>query len=190
MLQAAKKEEIAELPEYKPVHPERWAARMWEEALEAPERMTELRTRSVPVGADVVKEEAGPYLRHQYINAQGVMICQVCQEALPFKLGDGSYYFEAVEFLAELGHRHYQNYLALYPNHAAMFKYANGAEELMFDMVRKLQDNENELEVILAGENATIYFTQTHLADLKAVMEAGRTGTMCEEMGPYAGAEG
>ena len=55
------------------------------------------------------------------------MICQVCQERLPFKLDDGSYYFEKVEFLPELQNRHYQNYLALCPNHAAMYQHANGS---------------------------------------------------------------
>ena len=59
------------------------------------------------------------------------MICQVCknQKPLPFRLADGSYYFEAVEFLPKsaLKKLHYQNYLALCPNHAAMYQHANGS---------------------------------------------------------------
>ena len=88
---------------------------------------------------------------------------------MPFKLDDGSDYFEKVEFLPELKKRHYQNYLALCPNHAAMFKEANGSAELMCDMFLEVSDH--ELEVVLAQQNTTIYFTKTHIADLKKVIE-------------------
>src|SRR5262245_533533 len=88
---------------------------------------------------------------------------------MPFKLDDGTDYFEKVEFLPELRKRHYKNYLALCPNHAAMFKEANGSSEFMRDMFADLSGN--ELEVILAQQNATIYFTKTHVADLKKVLE-------------------
>lgn len=84
------------------------------------------------------------------------MICQVC--------------FEAVEFLPELRKRHYQNYLALCPNHVAMYQHANGSRELMMDLFAEVASN--ELEVVLAEEDTTIYFTKTHITDLKAVIEA------------------
>jgi hypothetical protein len=71
--------------------------------------------------------------------------------------------------LPELKKRHYQNYLALCPNHAAMFKEANGSAELMRSMFVAIAGN--ELEVVLAQEGATIYFTKTHIADLKKVIE-------------------
>lgn len=102
------------------------------------------------------------------------MICQVCKAPLPFKLSDGSYYFEAVEFLPELKKRHHQNYLALCPNHAAMFRHVNGSAELMKDMLLDL--TVNELEIILAEADMTIYFTKTHLADLKVVVAVDREG--------------
>ena len=97
------------------------------------------------------------------------MFCQVCKAPLPFKLDDGSDYFEKVEFLPDLKKRHYQNYLALCPNHAAMFQHANGSAELMRDSFVDLAGN--ELDVVLAQKDTTIYFTKTHIADLKAVIE-------------------
>ena len=100
----------------------------------------------------------------------GEMICQVCKTPLPFKLDDGSWFFEKVEFLPELTKRHYQNYLALCPNHAAMFQHANGSEDSMQLMFLELEGN--ELEVVLAQQDMTIYFTKTHIADLKVVIEA------------------
>jgi hypothetical protein len=160
----------AELPDHESGDPARRAARVGEQAADAPHRVTEPRTRAVSVGRDAVKKDTDPYLRHQYTNDDGETICQVCKEELPFKLSDGQYYFEAVEFLPELTKRHFQNYLSLCPNHAAMVRFANGTRELVKDLFVDLVGQ--ELEVVLADENATIYFTQTHIADLTAIVRA------------------
>lgn len=153
-----------ELPYHSPANPERRASRVGEMAAEAPERRTEERTRSVSVGREDVKAEAGQYLLQQYVT-DDELVCQVCKKPMPFKLDDGSAYFERVEFLSGLKKRHLQNYLALCPNHAAMFRHANSTKDFMLEMFLELGGN--ELEVILAQENATIYFTKTHIADLK-----------------------
>ena len=114
-----------------PPTPELRAKRVAEQAEEAPERITEKRMQSVSVGREAVKQETEPYLKKQYTNPDGEMFCQVCKAPLPFKFADGNYYFEMVEFLREpdLQKRHYQNYLLLCPNHAAMYKHANGSRE-------------------------------------------------------------
>jgi len=91
---------------------------------------------------------------------------------MPFKLDDGSAYFEKVEFLSELKKRHHQNYLALCPNHAAMFRHANSTKDLMMEIFTEL--TRNELEVVLAQENKTVYFTEIHIADLRKVIEVDR----------------
>ncbi len=163
----------SELPEHEPANPTRRAERVGTLAAEAPDRRTEERTRSVSVGREAVKEEAEQYLRQQYTNADGEMICQVCKEPLPFKLDDGSYFFETVEFQADLKNRHFQNYLTLCPNHSAMFRHANGSRELMAAMFDDLDGN--ELEVVLAQQDNSIYFTGTHIADLRAVIEVEAT---------------
>jgi hypothetical protein len=157
-----------ELPDRSPSNPERRATRVGEMAAEAPERRTEERTRSVSVGREDVKAEAAQYLQQQY-SVEGELICQVCRGPMPFKLDDGSDYFERVEFLVELKRRHHQNYLALCPNHAAMFRHANSTKDLMMGMFTELTSY--ELEVVLAQENTTIYFTKTHIADLKTVIK-------------------
>lgn len=163
------RQKYVDLPEHEPTSPERRAQRVAAQAAEAPERRTEMRNRSVSIGREDVKGEAAQYLQQQYINGDREMICQACKGPLPFKLDDGSAYFEKVEFLTELRKRHHQNYLALCPNHAAMFQYANGSADLMLEMFVNL--GENELEVVLAQQDATIYFTKTHIADLKAVIK-------------------
>ena len=158
-----------EIPDNLPSNPARRAERVAAQAVDAPDRLTEERTRSVSVGREAVKEKAAQYLRQQY-TSDGHMICQLCKGPMPFKLNDGSDYFEKVEFLPELKKRHYQNYLALCPNHAAMFKEVNGSADFMLDLFSELSGN--ELGMVLAQENTTIYFTRTHIADLKQVIKS------------------
>lgn len=162
-----------ELPESEPRNPERRAEKVGAIAATAPERKTEMRTRSVSVGREDVKDEAGQYLRQQYTN-EGELFCQVCKRPMPFRLDDGSAYFERVEFLPSLRKRYHQNYLALCPTDAAKFKFANGTDDMMLDLFCDLSDQ--ELEVILAQNDETIYFTKTHVADLKKVIEVDREG--------------
>ncbi len=161
----------AGLPEQKPTNVELRTDRVAALAASAPERTTEQRTRSVSVGREEVKAEAEPYLRQQYTGENG-MICQVCKSVLPFKLEDGSDYFEKVEFLPKMNRRHYQNYLALCPNHAAMFRHANGSTKSMLENFVELTSR--ELPVVLGQRDSMIYFTEKHIADLKAVIAADR----------------
>jgi len=98
------------------------------------------------------------------------MTCQICKGPLPFTLDDGSEFFETVEFLPGLKKRHHQNYLALCPNHSAMYRHANGCKEILRGLVETLE--ENELEVILAQKDMTIYLSTLHVLDIKAVLAA------------------
>lgn len=161
-----------ELPENSVSNPQRRAQKLAEQAKDAPERVSEERTRSVSVGAEEVKARADQYLRQQYTNIDGQMICQVCKAELPFKKDNGDYYFERVELLADLPGRHRENYIILCPNHAAMFQHANGSKELLEPMLKELE--RTELEVVLAQRDMTVYFTETHITDLKAVISSVR----------------
>lgn len=174
---------LTDLPEHEPSDPERRTKLVREEAAEAPERITELRTRSVSVGRDSVKKETDSYLRHQY-TIDDKTICQVCKAALPFKLPDGRYYLEAVEFLP-MKRRHFRNYLTLCPNHAAMFKHANGcSQEMMKVIFLDMDANESKLEVMLADEKASIYFTKTHIKDIRDTILEDNLGATEEELAP------
>ena len=160
----------AALPDRDPVNPQRRAQNVAEQAEDAPDKESEIRSRSVSIGREEVKEDAEEYLRQHYRNAQGEMTCQICKGPLPFKLDDGSDFFEIVEFLPGLRKRHVQNYLALCPNHSAMYRHANGSRSVICNMVESLADS--ELEVILAQKDMTIYLSSIHLLDLKAVLAA------------------
>ena len=75
--------------------------------------------------------------------------------------------------LTGLKKHHHQNYLALCPNHAAMYMHANGSKETMKDAF--LSFDGNELEVVLAEETATVYFNSVHILDLEAIIESEET---------------
>jgi hypothetical protein len=141
-----------------------------EQAMRAPDKQSEIRERSVSIGREDVKEQADLYLREHYRNADGEVTCQICKGPLPFKLDDGREYFEVVEFLPELTKRHLHNYLALCPNHSAMFRHVNGSRETLREAFQALTDN--ELAVLLAEQDLTIYFSKIHIIDLKAVLDA------------------
>ncbi len=158
------------VPDRPLANPERRAQNVREQAMQAPDKQSEIRERSVSIGREDVKEQADMYLREHYRNADGEVTCQICKGPLPFKLDDGREYFEVVEFLPELMKRHPQNYLALCPNHSAMFRLVNGSREIMREAFHALTDN--ELEVLLAEQDLTIYFSKTHIIDLKAVLDA------------------
>ena len=159
-----------DLPIHEPGNPDRRAESVRENARQAPERRTDRRERSVSVNRDPTKrEQTVPYLRELYTNADGVTICQACKDRLPFRLADGTYFFEAVEFLPGLERHHYQNYVALCPNHAAMFMHANASKDEMTDGFLALDGN--ELALTLADQQVTLYFTHTHIADLGIVID-------------------
>ena len=54
-----------------------------------------------------------------------------------------------------------------------MFQHANGSKYSMRQMFLSME--RNELEVVLGQRDETIYFTKTHIADLRAVIEAEQT---------------
>jgi len=158
------------IPDRPLANPERHAQNVREQAMQAPDKQSEIRERSVSIGREDVKELADTYLREHYRNADGEVTCQICEGPLPFKLDDGREYFEVVEFLPELTKRHPQNYLALCPNHSAMFRLVNGSRETMREAFQTLSDN--ELAVMLAEQDLTVYFSKTHIIDLNAVLDA------------------
>jgi hypothetical protein len=160
----------AAVPDRAPANAARRLHDTMEQAMHAPNKESEVRSRSVAIGRDDVKDEAKDYLRRHYRNAQGDMTCQICKGRLPFKLDDGSDYFEAVDFLPGLSKWHVHNYVALCPNHSAMYRYANPFKGDLRERFQVLSGN--DLEVELGQSELTIYFSKVHVMDMKAVLKA------------------
>ncbi|MGQ3053670.1 MAG: sacsin N-terminal ATP-binding-like domain-containing protein [Roseateles sp.] len=168
MLAEAKRRHLdpIELPERPVSNPDRRRERVSEDVLATPDKSVAVRERTVQIGVNEAKAEAKVYLRDQYTNGNGQMICQACKDELPFRLPTGAYYFEAVELVDGQPKRYRAAYLALCPNHAAAFQYANSQRNSMRELLATAAST--EVEVTLGGRKTTIYFTQTHLADARA----------------------
>ncbi|MEW5836569.1 MAG: hypothetical protein AB1832_16020 [Pseudomonadota bacterium] len=164
-------DEQAELPERPVRNADLRAARVGEQARLTPAKEAEVRARSVQLGADAAKIASKQYLEEQYRDSRGDLICQVCKTKMPFKLASGAFYFEAVEVVADAKKRYREAYLALCPNHAAAFRHANAQRDSMEELIATVAGSEIEIE--LGGVATTIYFTQMHLADVRACLLSG-----------------
>ncbi len=169
-----------ELPESSPSNPERRGEKVGQLALDAPEEEKEIRPRSVSTVSPGVKKEIKTYLRDQYTNTDGIMFCQICQDAVPFSLANGEPYFETVQFIPGTAKVYFQNYLALCPNHAAMVQLANESKDAIAEQFALLDSD--RLPIVLAGESFDVYFTETHRKDLQAVMQAAEQSETTEDL--------
>lgn len=160
--------EASELPERALNNAGLRGQRVQAQASLTPAKQSQVRSRAVPVDYELAKTEARLYLETQYTNPHGLMFCQACQAPLPFKLPTGKFYFEAAEALPRAAKRFREGFLALCPNHAAMYQYANHPMDELAD--RYLVANGREVVLTLAGMEVPIYFTEVHLADLKSCL--------------------
>lgn len=159
-----------ELPRNVPSNPRQRTKNVRRKARSAPLKKYEKREVSVEVNRQPIKKERTEiYLLDQYTKPDGQTICQACQDTLPFKLPNGKYYHEDIEFIPDLMRIHYQNFLILCPNHAAMYKHANSSRIILRNLFQKIDNN--ELDIELGGRPTKLYFTETHIADLRAVLE-------------------
>jgi hypothetical protein len=165
-----------EQPEEEVRNPSRRRRGVLEHRENAPTKEAVRRERSIQSNVQGVVAEAKAYLRAKYTNGQGQMVCQVCRNEMPFKLGTGEHYFEAVQAIRGLSQNYYENRLALCPTCAAMYQYARACTDTeLKDRVEAI-DGETaglsvELEVVLAGLTRKIRFVGTHFFDLRVVLD-------------------
>ncbi|TAZ70703.1 hypothetical protein ELH72_30150 (plasmid) [Rhizobium ruizarguesonis] len=161
-------------PERETRDPGRRAERLAARAQAAPSKSYEVRPRSVRVSDAESKGVTRTYLEDHYSNHLGDMVCQACHDVMPFKLPNGTHYFEACELLESLTTEHAENHLALCPTCAAKWRYANPAEDL--DLRASIAAATSpEIEVELAGEPVRLRFTQVHLDDIRTIVGMKKT---------------
>ena len=134
-----------------------------------------LRERSIQIGISEVSAQAKAYLRSKYKNTDDQLVCQCCQEEMPFKLHTGEHYFEAVQCIEEKETRHYQNRLALCPTCAAKYQHAcetddNEIHRRIIELDADDQAPAVEIFVRLAGRECTLRFVGAHWFDLKTIL--------------------
>lgn len=153
-------------------NPERRQERLAEQLKDSPEKKYEPRTRSV-----CVTEATGytrVWLRNQYTNEAGQMVCQICKKEMPFKKRDGEYYFEAVEAFSNgyFSKEHEAQFLALCPLCAAMYKeFVKCDENTIKDLYHALKNSEKpEVSLSLGELKTSIQFVETHWQDIKTIL--------------------
>jgi hypothetical protein len=117
-------------PERDAPNPARRAEKLAERASAAPAKAYESRSRSVRTTDKEVRQLARPYLRDLYTNPDGEMICQACHLAMPFRLEDGTPYFEAPELFQSSSAELAENHLALCPTCCAKWQHANSTSDV------------------------------------------------------------
>jgi len=166
-------------PERVSADPERRTSKAVEKAAGAPDKRYEKRERSVRTSRTLGKDGVEQYLRDLYTNDDDQLICQICQDEMPFRKKNGKHYFEKVEAF-DLSGEHNANHLALCPVCAAkydefVFHGPDDARDKLRDAFAQMEDV-LVLPVILGEETATIRFVQRHAIDLRAAVQVGQDG--------------
>ncbi|MBF2761595.1 MAG: ATP-binding protein [Ectothiorhodospiraceae bacterium AqS1] len=147
-----------EFPERPSADPKRRIQQATVRAEEASKKEYESRSRSVRIS-----KQAGDnitYLEQSYTDDNDRLICQMCEDEMPFRRRDDRYYFETVQILDDLNKEHVAAYVALCPLCAARLR----------DDIAASKDLRIELD--LSKESGSIRFVETHLLDIKALLDA------------------
>ncbi|MDE0159952.1 MAG: hypothetical protein OXI02_01875 [Candidatus Dadabacteria bacterium] len=169
---SAAKEKPA-FPERASSDPERRREKLTEQLGDSPTKKYEQRDRSVRTTRSAIDPVL--WLRNQYKNDAGQMICQICKEEMPFRKRDGEYYFEAVEALTKdhFTIEHEAQFLALCPLCSAMYKeFIKPDEEAMVELKHVIRNtDECEVPLRLGGLNTSIRFVEAHFQDIRTILE-------------------
>ncbi|MEN7972685.1 MAG: ATP-binding protein [Verrucomicrobiota bacterium] len=169
-----RKKQATLFPENKPRNPERRSEKTKNNYEEAPEKTSKEKTRTVRISVPSIDPK--PYLRQLYTNDEEQLVCQMCQEEMPFKLRDGNDYFEAVQLFDDADKEMHQTYLALCPECAAKYKLlvkVNSSCVQTFKTALLTIDDASMFAVDMQDPNLeplSIRFAETHLLDVRTVL--------------------
>ena len=116
------------------------------------------------------------WLRAQYTNDDNQMVCQICQEEMPFKYRGENYYFDAVEMLKGYFTKEYEaQFLALCPECSPKYRtFVKQASEAMDDLRKQLIDsgdsNDFQVPLKLGNWDTSLRFVERHWLDIKAIL--------------------
>ena len=155
-------------------NPERLEAIFNEELENAPDREYNRRGRSVRKVTEATGETR-TWLKNKYTNDDKQMICQICEDKMPFKKRDGEYYFEAVEvFTQEYLTQDYgaAQFLALCPECEARYKeFVKRDKNAMADLISQLMDSDSLKVQLQLGELSTnLRFVDRHWLAIKQIL--------------------
>jgi len=169
----AARKEPPKFPTRSVPNPRRRKERLAEQINGTQKKKYEKRQRSVRATNNVI--DPTTWLRNQYTNDADQMVCQICKEEMPFRKRDGAHYFEKKEVLSRkyLPKEHEAQYLALCPLCAAKYdEFVKTDDEVMAELREEIVSAEDyEISISLGDEQTSIRFVETHLHDLKVIMD-------------------
>lgn len=154
--------------------PERRKRLVITELEDAPDQEYERKVRSVRTSKGPIEPKT--WLTEQYRNEEGQVVCQICQEKMPFQYHGGNYYFDAVEMLKGHFTKEYAaQFLALCPECSPKYRTSvKQVPEAMNNLKNQLIDADNsgdfEVPVKLGNSDASIRFVERHWLDIKAIL--------------------
>ena len=161
-------------PERNSKNPERRETKVKEQQERAGTKSYETKERSTRVSNP--PQDRKVYLSGLYTNDDDKMICQMCENEMPFRLLNGEYYFEAVQiddnYLAEM----HQLNLALCPVCAAKYKYILKKDEDALEIFTSSLEEVDSPPFIFKyenknGEDHSIRFVELHLDDVRTILK-------------------
>jgi hypothetical protein len=158
-------------PERSTRAPERRETKLAESIEASDHKDYEERSRSVRVSRQRI--EPSTWLKSQYTNDDGQMICQICEQEMPFRKRNGEHYFEAVEGVN--GEKEFEGlFLALCPLCAAKFKELVKRDSgTMAEFQESVRGAEGlTLPIPLGDEEASVRFVETHLCAMKTYLRS------------------
>ena len=176
--QVEKSSVLTEFPERPSTDPQRRAQRAQERAGESPKKKYEGRNRNVRVSAPT--GDPVTYLEQNYTNNKDQLVCQICENEMPFRRRDGRYYFEAVQLFDDLSREYEAAYVALCPLCAAKFKELVKKDEKQrkslstkISSIVEFGKEPGELRVSLqfGEETGTIRFVEKHFLDIQGFIK-------------------
>ena len=170
---AERQSDMPEFPERPVPNKERRTKRVGKRVRKADPKTYDKRKRSVRTSATQVSPKL--WLREMYTNARDVTICQICRNAMPFRLPKtGEYYFEAVQVADNFSEEDHCLYLALCPLCAAKYtvlvkKDKDCLSEFVW-AIEQAEPNDYEIPVQLNSRPASVRFVESHMLDIKAAL--------------------
>ncbi len=162
-------------PESTPKNPERRKKKTIEGYADAPAKTSEKRNRTVRTSRSSI--DPRPYLRNLCTNADGQLICQMCEEEMPFKLRNGNYHLEAVQLFDDADKEMHQIYLALCPVCAAKYQFLVKKHDACIDSFKRAILNIEAALIFSIDmhnpnlEPLSVRFTETHLLDIRTILD-------------------
>jgi len=162
-------------PSHNVTNVERRQDKMRNQIQDATEKQYEQRDRNVRTSRSIIDTDT--WLRNNYTNEDGQLVCQICKEEMPFRKRDGEYYFEGVEALSQdyFNKEHEAQFLCLCPLCAAMYKEFIKRDEHAMENVKNgiLSADGTKINITLGALNTSVQFVESHLLDIKQILEQG-----------------